>query len=393
VPHDEVSPFRLEVPDADLVDLRRRLAGARWPDDLPGVGWSRGVPAGYLRDLAAYWRDGYDWRAHEARINRFPQYTTVIDGATMHVLHVRSAEADAVPLLLVHGWPQSNMDYVDLIGPLTDPRGHGGDPADAFHVVVPSIPGYGFGGPIAEPGWDVARVAHACAVLMDRLGYSRYGAHGADWGAVIARELACTSPQRVLGLHVTSLLSGVPTDEPSPDELAALSPTERQRLRASLRRRARVNAEEMGYGIVQSTRPQTLTYGLTDSPIGQLAWIVEKFKEWTDCVDLPDEAVDRDAMLTTVMVYWLTGTAGSSANLYYETMHSPDGWAVALRPCTVPTGVAVFPKDTSLPVRHLADRVNTIVHWSHFERGGHFPALEVPDLLVEDLRRFFRPLR
>jgi pimeloyl-ACP methyl ester carboxylesterase len=277
---------------------------------------------------------------------------------------------------------------------LAEPRAHGADPRDAFDLVVPSIPGFGFSGPTREPGWDVARTARAFAGLMERLGYRRYGAHGGDWGAIISRELGRTKPQQVVGVHLTMLPSAVPTGELDPAELALLPETERERVEASLQRHARVRREEMGYGILQSTRPQTLAYALTDSPVGQLAWIVEKFREWTDSAEVPEEAVDRDQMLTNVTLYWLTRTAGSSAGLYYETAHTGGGWAAFAEPSGhTPTGVAVFPHDLSLPLRHLAERTDHIVHWSQFERGGHFPAMEVPDLLAGDIREFFRPLR
>jgi epoxide hydrolase len=390
----QLRPFRVQVPQADLDDLADRLRRTRWPDELPGVGWTRGVPLGYLKELAAHWADGYDWRAWEARLNRLPQFTTTVDGQTVHFVHARSPEPDALPLLAVHGWPGSIVELLEVIGPLADPRAHGGQAADAFHVVAPSIPGFGFSGPTREPGWDVARVAGAFATLMERLGHRRYGVHGGDWGAFIGRELGRAHPDRVAGVHLTMLPSAVPTAEPPPHELAALGQAERERVRASLQRRARTTGEEMGYGVLQSTRPQTLAYALHDSPVGQLAWIVEKFQAWTDCAERPEEAVDRDQMLTDVALYWLTGTAGSSARLYYEATHAAAGWAaVAGGPSTTPTGVAVFPRDTSLPVRHLAERDNRILHWSELERGGHFPAMEVPELLVGDIRAFFRLVR
>jgi pimeloyl-ACP methyl ester carboxylesterase len=389
-----IRPFRVHVPQADLDDLRDRLARARWPDELPGIGWNRGVPLGYLRELAGYWADGYDWREHERELNRFPQFTTEIDGQRIHFLHVVSGETGALPLLMIHGWPGSVVELLPLVRPLAEPRAHGADPRDAFDLVVPSIPGFGFSGPTREPGWDVARAARAFAGLMERLGYRRYGAHGGDWGAIISRELGRTKPQQVVGVHLTMLPSAVPTGELDPAELALLPETERERVEASLQRHARVRREEMGYGILQSTRPQTLAYALTDSPVGQLAWIVEKFREWTDSAEVPEEAVDRDQMLTNVTLYWLTRTAGSSAGLYYETAHTGGGWAAFAEPSGhTPTGVAVFPHDLSLPLRHLAERTDHIVHWSQFERGGHFPAMEVPDLLAGDIREFFRPLR
>jgi pimeloyl-ACP methyl ester carboxylesterase len=392
-PNTGTRPFRIAISDADLTDLRDRLLRTRWPEELPGVGWNQGVPLGYLKDLVEYWATDYDWRAQEARLNRFPQFITRIDGQDIHFLHVRSPEPDAAPLIVLHGWPGSVVELLRIVGPLTDPRSHGGDPADAFHVVAPSIPGFGFSGPTRDGGWHVPRVAGAFAELMARLGYQRYGAHGSDWGAIISRDLGRTHPDRLTGVHLTMLLSAVPTGEPDPAELALLSDTEREHLESSLRRRAHVTKEEMGFGILQSTRPQTLAYGLTDSPVGQLAWIVEKFQGWTSNTGLPEEAVDRDQMLTNVTLYWLTGTANSSARLYYETAHATPAWTGPLQPSTVPTGVAVFPSDTALPVRHLAERTDTIVHWSQFDRGGHFPAMEVPDLLVGDVRKFFAHLR
>jgi pimeloyl-ACP methyl ester carboxylesterase len=390
---DAIRPFRIEVPQAELDDLHDRLARARWPEALPGDGWGRGVPLAYLKELAGYWADDYDWRRHEAGLNELPQFTTEVDGQTIHFLHVRSPEPDATPLIVVHGWPGSVAEFLRIFGPLTDPRSHGGDPADAFHVVAPTIPGYGFSGPTRDGGWTVSRIAEAFGELMGRLGYERYGAHGGDWGAMISRELGRAHPGHVAAVHVTMLPSAVPTAEPDPEELAKLTDAERQRVQASLDLRARTSREEMGYGILQSTRPQTLAYALTDSPVGQLAWIVEKFRVWTDSADAPEDAVDRDQLLTNVMLYWLTRTAGSSANLYYETYHAEGGWAAFTAPSTTPTGVAVFPRELSLPVRHLAERTDNVVHWSELDRGGHFAAMEVPDLLVADIRTFFRAFR
>ncbi|MGH2518028.1 MAG: epoxide hydrolase family protein [Ktedonobacterales bacterium] len=381
-----IRPFRIEIPQADLDDLRDRLARTRWPDELPGAGWSRGVPLSYLKELADYWRTGYDWRAWEARLNEFPQFTTTIDGQTIHFLHARSPEPDALPLIITHGWPGSVVEFLNVIGPLTDPRAHGGDPADAFHLVIPSIPGYGFSGPTHDAGWTTARVAKAWAELMDRLGYTRYGAQGGDWGAFVSPELGRVAADHVVGVHVNAATFGfIPFGPVEPDELATFTDAEKQRLE-------RLNnflTEGNGYFQIQSTRPQTLAYGLTDSPVGQLAWIVEKFKEWTfPSADLPEAAIDRDRMLTDVMLYWLTGTAGSSARLYYENTHSPT-WGQ--QPGTTPVGVAVFAEDVA--IRRYAERGNNIVHWSEFERGGHFAAMEAPDLLVGDIRAFFRPLR
>ena len=380
----EIRPFRVDIPQADLDDLHQRLARTRWPDELPGVGWSYGVPVGYLKELAEYWRTRYDWRRHEARLNEFPQFTTTIDGANLHFLHVRSPEQGALPLVMTHGWPGSIVEFLGMVGPLTDPAAHGGDAADAFHLVCPSIPGYGFSGPTHDTGWDGRRIADAFAELMGRLGYERYGAQGGDWGAGISLYLGRIDADHVAGVHVNFL-----SDRSSGSELTGEDLTEAERDR--LQDRARFVADQWGYGAIQGTRPQTLAYGLTDSPVGQLAWIVEKFKEWTDSAARPEDAVDRDQMLTNVTLYWLTGTAGSSARLYYETSHAPGGGA--REPSLAPVGVAVFPREIFRPIRRLAERRQPIVHWSEFDRGGHFAAMEEPDLLAGDVREFFRRFR
>ena len=384
-PDTEVRPFRIGIPQADLDDLEERLARTRFPDELPGVGWSRGVPLDYLKELAEYWRASYDWREHEAKLNEFPQYTTEIDGQNVHFLHVRSPEQDALPLILTHGWPGSVVEFLDIIGPLTDPRAHGGDPADAFHLVIPSLPGFGFSGPTREAGWTERRIAAAFAELMRRLGYESYGAQGGDVGAGVSPDLGRVAPDHVVGVHVNAATVGFMPFPPLDDaELAQLTDSEKARVE----RIGEFMSEDFGYAQIQSTRPQTLAYGLTDSPAGQLAWIVEKFKEWTfPSAELPETAIDRDRLLTNVMLYWLTGTAGSSGRLYYENMHSGN-WPAR---STVPTGVAVFAED--IAIRRYAEQNNTIVHWSEFDRGGHFAAMEVPDLLVGDVRDFFRPLR
>jgi epoxide hydrolase len=381
-----IRPFRIDVPQADLDDLRDRLRRTRWPDELPGVGWSRGVPLAYLKELAGYWADGYDWRKQEARLNEHPQFTTTIDGANVHFLHVRSREPHALPLLLTHGWPGSIVEFLNVIGPLTDPRAHGGDPADAFHLVIPSIPGYGLSGPTREPGWTTGRVARAWAELMARLGYQRYGAQGGDWGAFVSPELGRVDPDHVIGVHVNAATLGfIPFGPVDPEELASFTDAEKQRLE---RLNSSTAGPGNGYFEVQAHRPQTLAYALTDSPVGQLAWIVERFKEWTHDADVPEDAVDRDQLLTNVMLYWLTGTASSSGRMYYENMHA--GFSPQ-PPATTPTGVAVFAEDHA--IRRYGERGNNIVHWTEFDRGGHFAAMEVPDLLVGDVRSFFRGLR
>jgi pimeloyl-ACP methyl ester carboxylesterase len=370
---DNIDEFRIDIRQADLDDLNDRLARTRWPDELPGAGWSYGVPLEYVQDLAGYWRTGYDWRGQERALNQFPQYSTVIDGQDIHFLHVRSPEPSAVPLILTHGWPGSFAEFAGIIGPLTDPRAHGADPAGAFHVVVPSIPGFGFSGPTREPGWGIGRIAGAWAELMRRLRYERYGAQGGDFGALISPELARQVPDRVLGVHVNALVT-MGTDP------EGLTPAE-QRRRANLDRWYR---ERFGYSAIQSTRPQTLAFGLADSPAGQLAWNAEWFAAYGD----KPGALDRDAILTNVSLYWLTNTAASAARLYRETA---DFWAAPHKPSGVPTGVAVFDGDSS--IRHFAERDHHVVHWSEFDSGGHFAAMEAPDLLTADIRAFFGDLR
>ncbi|WP_203982123.1 epoxide hydrolase family protein [Sphaerisporangium rufum] len=373
---NEIRPFTIDIPQADLDDLRERLARTRLPAEVPGAGWARGVPVDHLKELVAHWGTTYDWRAHEARINAFPQFVTTIDGQDIHFLHVRSPEPDALPLVLTHGWPGSIVEFLDVIRPLADPRSCGADPADAFHLVIPSLPGYGFSGPLREGGWELRRIARAWAVLMDRLGYRRYGAQGGDWGSGVSRQLGLADAEHVAGVHLNYLLT-FPSGRPG--ELEGLDDADRERL-AGL---DRFQNEMAGYLRIQATRPQTLAYGLADSPVGQLAWIAEKFHEWTD------QDIDRDLLLTNVMIYWLTNTGGSSAQLYWEFMHA---WGRPERSET-PTGVAVFPRELALPVRRLAERTDNIVHWSEFDRGGHFAALEQPEALVGDIRAFFRTLR
>jgi epoxide hydrolase len=383
-------PFRIEFPQADLDELRRRLAATRWPAELPGDGWGRGVPLDYLKELAEYWRISYDWRSAEAELNKYPQFITEVDGVDVHFLHVRSADPDATPVILTHGWPGSVAEFTQIIGPLTDPRAYGGVPADAFHLVIPSIPGYGFSGPVREPGWDMFRIARAWAELMHRLGYDSYVPQGGDLGAWISLTLAGVDFPHIRGAHVNFLVTPPPGD---PAEMAGLGESDLARLGLL----ARFVNDGSGYMKIQSTRPQTLSYGLTDSPVGQLAWIVEKFWEWTDSAKAPEEAVNRDQMLTNVMIYWLTASAGSAANLYYEvadllpiaaTPPSPQP------PLPVRLGVAVYAQDAALPIRRFADRqFPNIVHWREYDRGGHFAAMEQPEVFVEDLRAFARALR
>jgi pimeloyl-ACP methyl ester carboxylesterase len=381
---EEITPFRIEVPQEQLDDLHDRLDRTRWPAPLPGDDWDTGVPTAWLRELTEYWRTGYDWRAAEAALNEHPQYTTVIDGQRIHLLHVRSPEPDAFPLVITHGWPGSFVEFLDIIGPLTDPRAHGGDPADAFHLVIPSLPGFGFSGPTDASGWDTDRIARAWAELMRRLGYERFGAQGGDLGAGVSPQLGRVAPDRVAGVHVNGGPGPLPPRPLPEGDLAELTELERDRIRhieAFLQ-------DEFGYIAIQSTRPQTLAYGLTDSPVGQLAWIMDKFREWTHPrTALPDKVVDRDRLLTNVMIYWLTGTAGSAAYVGYAR----SSWGTSRPNSGVPTGAIIFAEDVG--ILRYAETENTITRWTDVDHGGHFAALEEPRTLTADIRAFFRDLR
>ncbi|WP_329046679.1 epoxide hydrolase [Amycolatopsis sp. NBC_01488] len=366
--------FRIEIPQSDLDDLHRRLAGARFADPVPGdePGWSRGIPTAAVRELAEYWRDGFDWRAQEAALNAFPQCTTEIDGQPIHFLHVRSADPDAVPLLLTHGYPSSFAEFLDVIGPLTEPG------PDAFHVVVPSLPGFGFSTPLSGPGWELARTTDAFAELMTRLGYDRFAAQGGDIGAGVTGRLAALYPDRVLGTHVNSdrgtiALAG--EQLPLPDNLSEAEQSELDAAREAWK-------AGRGYLDLQSHKPETIAAALTDSPVGQLAWIAEKFQAWAN------QGVSRDRLLTTVSLYWFTRSGATAARFLYEAAHSGHGW---LAPSAVPAGWAVF--NTSPMVRRIMDPEEKVEHWSEFAAGGHFAAMEEPELLVGDIRAFFRTLR
>ncbi|WP_106581185.1 epoxide hydrolase family protein [Murinocardiopsis flavida] len=377
----EITPFSIDVAESDLADLARRLDAARWPDELPSAGWDYGVASDYLAALAEYWRTGYDWRAHERRLNAFPQFTTEIDGQTVHFVHARSPQPGATPLLLTHGWPSTPADLAGLIGPLTDPAGHGAAGAPAFDVVVPSLPGFAFSGPTRERGWGIERTARAWAELMRRLGYGRYVAQGGDFGSLVSSELARTDPEHVVGVHLNAMVSGSMVDWTSADPLAGLSEKEVAALQA-----AGADWEERaGYATVQSTRPQTLAYAVTDSPLGLLAWNLEWFVDY-DPARTVQTPVDRDAVLTNVTIYWLTRTAGSAARLYKEAGEAFSGgpWSA------VPTAVAVFPGDGT--IRTIAERQHNVVRWTEYDRGGHFASLQAPDLLIEDVRAFGREL-
>jgi pimeloyl-ACP methyl ester carboxylesterase len=383
---DEITPFTLTVPQSRLDDLRDRLDRTAWPAPLPGDDWDTGVPVHWLRGLVDRWRTGYDWRAAEARLNAIPQFTTEIDGQRVHFLHVRSGEPGALPLILTHGWPGSVVEFLDVIGPLTDPAAHGGDPADAFDVVIPALPGFGFSGPATDAGWNTDRIARAWAELMRRLGYDRYGAQGGDIGAKVSPQLGRVAPDHVVGVHVNGDPGPMPRLPLSDAELTSLTDADRDRVH-------RIEAfmrEQFGYIAIQSTRPQALAYGLVDSPAGQLAWIMDKFREWTYPRGTdPDKLIDADVLLTNAMVYWLTGTAGSAAYVGYA---QGAGFGQDPRNSGVPTAVLVFAADVA--IRRYVEPAHTITRWTEVEgRGGHFAALEEPGLLVEDVRAFFRDLR
>jgi epoxide hydrolase len=390
-------PFKIDVPQSELDDLKQRLAATRWPDEMPGVGWSRGAPLDYVKELAEYWRTTYDWRAAEARLNKFPQFLTEIDGVRVHFLHVRSPEPNAMPVILTHGWPSSVVEFIDVIGPLANPVAHGGAAADAFHVIIPSIPGYGFSGPTGQLGWDTERVAQAWKTLMRSLGYGRYLVQGGDWGMPISLRLGLADPEHVAGVHLNMLATFPPAnpyDEAAMGALMAeLGPADIARAQFA----GYFAQDGAGWLKIQCTRPQTIAYGLTDSPVGQLAWIIEKFKEWTDSADSPEDAVSRDHLLTNVMLYWLTATAGSSAQLYYESEHLDADFVRTWGgpwPLAMPAGVASFPKDAVRAIRRWAEKIlPTLTHWTEFDRGGHFAALEQPELFVGDVRTFARSLR
>jgi pimeloyl-ACP methyl ester carboxylesterase len=381
----EIRAFRVAVPQEDLDDLHGRLRRTRWANELPvdqrgkgpqigpvPPGWEYGVPLDYVQRLVAYWLDGYDWRAWEARINRYPQFTTEIDGQLIHFLHVRSSEPDATPLILTHGWPNTFIEYVGLVDELTDPRSHGADPADAFHVVVPSLPGFGFSGPTRESGWDKYRTARAWAELMRRLGYDRYGAHGNDAGALVAPEQGRLDPEHVIGVHVTQLFS-FPSGDPA--EFEGLSEEDM----AKLQFLQAFNDEMSAYARLQETKPQNIAHALADSPAGQLAWSGQLF----------GHALSPDDVLTNVTIYWLTNTAASAARFYYENHHAQP----IAGPTTAPTALASFAYDFR-PLRRFAERDHSnIISWNEYHRGSHWATHDAPDLLLQDLRQFFRTLR
>lgn len=379
---DAIEPFVVDVAEAVLDDLRTRLGLTRFPDQVDGSSWDAGMPVDYLRELVSYWREGYDWRAEEARLNELTHCRTTIDGQPVHFVYARSPHADALPLLLTHGWPGSIVEFLDVIPKLVDPTAHGGRAEDAFHVIAPSLPGYGFSGPTRSPGWDVLRIAEAFVVLMDRLGCPRYGAQGGDWGAQVTTRIASIDPAHCAAIHLNMPLGsrhagqGDLTEEEQAD-VAAM---------------ARFQREEAGYASEQGTKPHTIGAALDDSPAGLLAWIVEKFRSWSDCNGDPETCFTRDRLLTNVTVYWVTGTGTSAARLYWESSRS--GALTAELPfISVPTGIARYPKEPIRWPRSWVEQQYNVTSWTTMPRGGHFAAMEQPDLFTENVRAFFRSVR
>lgn len=372
--------FRVDIPEAELEDLQQRLARTRWPDPATVEGWTQGVPLDYARELCDYWMNRYDWRRCEADLNSWPQFKTGLDGGAddivdIHLIHARSPHENAMPLLLTHGWPGSVIEFLDVLDDLTNPP----DPRDAFHVIVPSLPGYGFSAKPTLTGWGVERIAVAWAQLMDRLGYERYGAQGGDWGSMITSALGIAAPENLVGIHLTMPVAL------RPDDAAPLTRAEERGMAA----RKVFEKIGTGYSAQQTTRPQTLGYGLADSPMGQATWIIEKFWDWTDSAGPPENVIPRDRLLDNVMLYWLPDNGASSARLYWESYRKR-----RLDTVSVPTGVTLFPRELwRLPRAWIEERYTDLRHWSEPETGGHFASLEQPEVFVDELRTFFRPLR
>jgi pimeloyl-ACP methyl ester carboxylesterase len=385
----DIRPFTIDVSDALLEDLRSRLRNTRWPERELVDDWSQGTPLAYVQEVCAYWAEQYDWRSREAALNRFDQYVTEIDGVEIHFVHHKSPHPDATPLILTHGWPGSIVEFHKVIEPLTDPTRHGGEAADAFHVIAPSLPGYGFSGKPTVTGWGVDKIATTFATLMARLGYSRYVAQGGDWGSGVTTALGALDAEHCAAIHVT-LAMGARPKLPEPGSGVEISDAAQR----ALERLQFYREWDSGYSKQQATRPQTVGYGLVDSPAGQAAWILEKFWAWTDTRDSirgghPEDVLTRDELLDNIMLYWINGNAASSGRLYWESFGRGTRHTVA-----IPTGFAVFPEEIAPPVREwVEDGYTNIVHWSEHERGGHFAAFEVPEVYVEEIRTMFRSLR
>jgi pimeloyl-ACP methyl ester carboxylesterase len=377
---DRIEPFRIAASADQLADLRRRLRAARFPERECVDDWSQGIPLAYVQDVCAYWAEKYDWREREARLNRFPQFMTELDGVDIHFIHARSPHPSAMPLVISHGWPGSIVEFHKVIEPLTDPTAFGGDAADAFHVVAPSLPGYGFSGKPSRNGWNVQRIARAWSQLMPRLGYPRYAAQGGDWGAMVTTCIGIQDPAHCLGIHLN-----MPIAPPDPATLGDLTDKEKSALAGM----QHYNEWDSGYSKQQSTRPQTVGYALTDSPAGQAAWVLEKFWSWTDCDGHPENVLTRDELLDNVMLYWLPGNAASSARLYWESFSKPP-----MEPISIPVGCSIFPKEIFRTSRRWAEkRFSKLVHFNELPKGGHFAAFEQPETFVREVRDCFRKLR
>ncbi len=378
--------FEIRVPDSVLEDLKQRLARTRFPDQLDGAAWDYGTELSYLRELVGYWRDKYDWRVHEAALNRFDHWKTRVRDLDIHFIHQKSREPNAFPLVITHGWPGSVFEFHKILGPLTDPVAHGGRKEDAFHVVCPSMPGYGFSEAPKKPGFDIAEVSETNAALMAKLGYARYGAQGGDWGAIATAHIGRVDPAHVAGIHMNMVIAGPPAGVANPME--GVTPLEL----AWMGDVGNFTKNETGYQQIQGTKPQTLGYGLNDSPAGLCAWIVEKFRTWSDCNGDVESRFTKDELLTNVMIYWVTQSITSSTRLYCETMRA-GRFGAAGEKINVPTAGAIFAKEIYKAPRKWAEAAFDLRHWSVFESGGHFAALEEPKLLVDDIRSFFRSVR
>ncbi len=378
--NEKIRDFRIDIPKKQLDDLDIRLRHVRWPNPEPVDDWSQGIPLDYVRKVTNYWREQYDWRRCQEALNQYPHHLTEIDGIDIHFMHIRSPDPNARPLLMTHGWPGSIVEFMDVIEPLTDPIAHGGKTEDAYHLIIPSLPGYGFSGKPTETGWGIERIAKAWDELMGRLGYDRYFAQGGDWGGMTTSVIGVQNLGRCAGIHLNFVIVGPPSAEimqkPTPQEQATLA------------RFAEYQTQGAGYGQIQSTKPQTLGYGLADSPVGQMAWIMEKFQGWSDGATTPDDSFERDRLLDNVMIYWLNNAGGSSARLYRESFGSPN-----VEPVTIPTGCSLFPNEIIAPSRRWAEqRFKNITFWNEADRGGHFAAMEVPNLFIQDVRDCFREM-
>jgi pimeloyl-ACP methyl ester carboxylesterase len=377
---EAIKPYRIEIPDSALKDLKQRLANTRWPDRETPDDWAQGIPLAYMQEVVRYWASEYDWRSCEARVNRLDSFKTTLDGLGIHFLHVRSPQEDALPLLMTHGWPGSIVEFLKVIDPLSDPVAHGGNPADAFHVICPSLPGYGFSDKPTETGWSTGRIARAWAELMKRLGYDSYVAQGGDWGALVTTEVALADPEHCAGIHLN-----MPIVAPDPETMNDLTPPEQ----AALESLQYYQDWDSGYSKEQSTRPQTVGYGLVDSPSGQAAWILEKFWAWTDCDGHPENVLTRDELLDNVMFYWLPAAAASSARLYWESFNKFN-----FDPIGIPVGCSIFPKEVFRCSRRWAEkRFVKLVYWNELDKGGHFAAFEQPYTFIDELRKCFRQVR